>query len=243
MKVLSKHRRPSPGTVVIATAACVISLLLALNWLSARRSRFYAKVEIAAPIVETASAKSPANASAQILPDGEVERTAIRVREVSALVVGLTLFAVNEGLAKRPITNVEALTDRFASNGLLPPGIAGREAKGVLSSDRATIYVRYRPEPLAVEVVSLGHEPLDGPGVIGRIVSDGGENAGAELFIARQLGHVSLPEPFAPGAQVAAMNWSVEPLRERNLAPQELEQLNHWLRTEVRPPKQSETAR
>jgi hypothetical protein len=243
MRVLSKHWRPSPGTAVIATAACVISLLLALNWLSARRSRFNAQVEIAAPLVETASAKSPANPSTQILPDGEVERTAIRVREVSALVIGLTLFVVNEGLAKRPITSVEALTDRFASNGLLPPGIARREAKGVLSSDRATIYVRYRPEPLAIEVVSLGHEPLDGPAIIGRIVSGGDEYAGAELFIARQLGNVILPEPFAANAQVAAMNWSVEPLRERNLAPQELEQLNHWLRTEARLPKQSETVR
>jgi hypothetical protein len=135
------------------------------------------------------------------------------------------------------------LTERFASNGLLPPGIARREAKGVLSSDRATIYVRYRPEPLAVEVVSLGHEPLDGPAIIGRIVSSSDENAGAELFIARQLGNVSLPEPFAPSARVAAMNWSVEPLRERNLAPQELEQLNHWLRAEAHPPKRSETAR
>lgn len=243
MKVFGGHWRPSPGTIVIATATCVISLLLALNWLSARRSRFNAQVEIAAPIVETASAKLQTNPSTQILPDGEVERTAIRVREVSALVVGLTLFAVNEGLAKRPIASVEALTDRFASNGLAPPGIARRDAKGVHSSDRATIYVRYRPEPLAVEVVSLGHEPLDGPAIIGRIISGGDENAGAELFIAHQLGNVSLPEPFAPSAQAAAMNWSVEPLRERNLAPQELEQLNHWLRTEVGPPKRSETAR
>src|SRR5574341_792744 len=241
MKAFSRHRRPSPGTVVITTAACVISLLLGLNWLSARRSRFYAKVEIAAPVIETASAKLQTTRSTQILPDGEVERMAMRVREVSALVTGLTLFAVNEDLAKRPIASVEALTDRFASNDLLPPGIARREARGVLSSDRATIYVRYRPEPLAVEVVSLSHEPLDGPGVIGRIVSGGDENAGAELFLARQLGAVSLPEPFVPSAQVAALNWSVEPLRERNLAPQELEQLNHWLRTEVRPPKRSET--
>ena len=225
-----KPWRPTPTQITISTAAFIILLMLALDWLSARRGSFTARVEIADPVIESVAAKSRSNPSAQLLPDGEVERTALRVREVSALVIGLTLFSVNEGLARRSIANVEALTGRFIARGLLPPGIEQHDANGVLSSAHAVIYVRYRPDPLAVEVVSLGRERLDGPAIIGRIVTGGDENADASLFLARELGNIALPAPFTPNAQIAAMNWSVEPLRERSLAPEELDQINAWLR-------------
>jgi hypothetical protein len=225
-----KPWRPSPAQITISTAAFIILLMLALGWLSARRRSFTARVEIADPVIESVAAKSRSNPPAQLLPDGEVERTALRVREVSALVIGLTLFAVNEGLARRSIANIEALTGRFVARGLLPPGVERHNANGVLSSGHAVIYVRYRPDPLAVEIVSLGRERLDGPAIIGRIVTGGDENADASLFIARELGDVSLPAPFASSAQIAAMNWSVEPLRERALAPEEWQQINAWLR-------------
>ncbi len=226
-----KHWRLSPVQVTISTAAFIILLMLALGWLSARRNHFTARVEIADPVIETAAAKFKPNHATQLLPDGEVERTALRVREVSALVIGLTLFAVNEGLARRSIPNVDAFTGRFAARGFLPPGIECHAANGVLSSDHAVIYIRYRPDPLAVEIVSLGRERLDGPAIIGRIVTGGDEGADASLFIARELGDVALPAPFVPNVQISAMNWSVEMLRERTLAPEEWEQINAWLRT------------
>jgi hypothetical protein len=226
-----KQWRPSPSQITLSTAAFIILLMLALGWLSSRRNHFTARVEIADPVIENTTAKSRSNPATHLLPDGEVERTALRVREVSALVIGLTLFAVNEGLARRPIANVEALTGRFIGRGLLPPGVERHEANGVLASGRAVIYVRYRPEPLAVEIVSLGRERLDGPAIIGRIVTGSDENADASLFIARELSNVALPAPFAPNEQIAAMNWSVEPLRQRSLAPEEWAQINAWLRT------------
>jgi hypothetical protein len=225
-----KSWRPSPAQITTSTAAFIILMMLALGWLSTRRNHFTARVEIADPVVETAAAKSKANPAMQLLPDGEVERTALRVREVSALVIGLTLFTVNEGLARRSIANIEMLTQRFIARGLLPPGIERHDANGVLSSGHAVIYVRYRPDPVAVEIVSLGRERLDGPAIIGRIATGSDENADAAIFIARELGNVALPAPFVLNAQIAAMNWSVEPLRERALAPEEWEQINAWLR-------------
>jgi len=216
--------------VVGATALSVIALLVLLNWLAVRRQRVNARVEIAAPVVEAAIAKSASSTSLRGLPDGEVEHTAWRVREVSALAMGLCLFAVNEGLQRRVVGNVETLIDRFAARGLLPPGVTRNAARGVLESDRALIYVRYRAEPLAVEVVSIGRERADGPSIIGRIATGSDDDSGSALFIARQLGDVLLPAPFASAAQVVALNWSVEPLRERAFTTQELEQLNDWLR-------------
>jgi len=210
----------------------MIAFMVYSSWLSARRNRINARVEIADPIVEAAAAQSQPIQAAHGLPDGEVERTAARVREVSALVIGLTLLSVNEAIARRPAPNVVVLLDRFAAKGLLPPDVRKHVAGGVLKSDRAVIYARYRVEPLAVEIVSIGRELKDGPPVIGRIASGSDENAGATLFIARQINGVSLPEPFTPTSQVAAMGWSVEPLRERAFSPQELEQVNAWLRTQ-----------
>jgi hypothetical protein len=200
--------------------------------LSARRNRINARVEIADPLVEAAAAQSQPIRATPVLPDGEVERTAARVREVSAMVTGLTLLAVNEAIARRPAPTVQSLTDRFAARGLLPPGISRHAANGVLESERGLIYVRYRPEPLAIEVVSIGRAPLDGPAIVGRLATGTDDDSGAALFIAGRINNESLPEPFTPTSQVAAMGWSVEPLRERNFSPQELEQVNAWLRTQ-----------
>lgn len=162
------------------------------------------------------------------LPDGEVERTAARVREVSALVLGLTLLAVQEAIAGHTVPSSEALTDRFVTRQLLPPMIRVSSARAVLESDTAVLYIRYRVEPLALEVVSLGRTPEDGAPIIGRIVTGSDEHSA--LFIARQIKGATLPDPFLPAAQVIVLNWSVEPWRERAFAPQELEQIQQSLR-------------
>jgi hypothetical protein len=232
MRVTKNRRRPSPVLVVFATALCVIAFMVCSSWLSARRNRTNARVEIADPVVEAVAVQSQPIQAAHGLPDGEVERTAARVREVSALVVGLTLMSVKEAIARRSAPDVVVLLDRFAANGLLPPRVSKHAAGGVLESDRAVIYARYRVEPLAIEIVSIGREPKDGPPVIGRIATGGDENAGAALFIARQINGTPLPEPFTPTSQVAATGWNVEPFRERGFSPQELEQVNAWLLTQ-----------
>src|SRR5262245_52289361 len=139
MKETKKLRRPSPILVVFATAFCIIAFMLCSSWLSARRNRINARVEVADPVVEATTAQSQPIKAAHCLPDGEVERTATRVREVSALVVGLTLLSVKEAIARRQAPDVAGLLDRFATNGLLPPGVRKHGAGGVLESDRAVI--------------------------------------------------------------------------------------------------------
>ena len=188
-----------------------------------------ARVEVAAPQIEAVTQKASASPTPSALPDGEVERTAARVREVSALVMGLTLLAVQEAIAGHAVTSSETLTERFVAKQLLPPTIRTAAARAVLESDTAVLYVRYRVEPLALEVVSLGRTPEDGAPIIGRIVTGSDEHSA--LFIARQSKGIVLPEPFLPAAQVIALHWSAEPWRERAFAPQEMEQIQHSLRT------------
>lgn len=229
MKQAARHWLLQPHVIVLVTALSVIGGLILISVIAARRQRVTARVEVAAPQIEAVSAKASASPSPSALPDGEVERTAARVREVSALVMGLTLLAVQEAIAGHPLPSSESLTERFVARQLLPPTIRPSSARAVLESDTAVLYVRYRVEPLALEVVSLGRTPEDGAPIIGRIVTGSDEHSA--LFIARQTKGIVLPDPFLPAAQVIALHWSAEPWRERAFAPQELEQMQHALRT------------
>ncbi|MBL8204468.1 MAG: hypothetical protein JNM09_09580 [Blastocatellia bacterium] len=229
MKQASRHWLLQPHVIVLVTVICVVGGLLLLRWIAARQQQVTARVEVAAPQIEAASPKASASPLPRALPDGEVERTAARVREVSALVMGLTLLAVQEAIAGNIIPSSEALTERFVARQLLPPTIRPSAARAVLESETAVLYLRYRVEPLALEVVSLGRMPEDGTPIIGRIVT--GRDEHSALFIARQSKGATLPDPFLPAAQVIALNWSVEPWRERAFAPQEMEQMQHALRT------------
>lgn len=217
-----------PHVIVLVTVCGVVGGLLLTRWIVARRQRVTAQVEVAAPQIEAAQPKASASPPSA-LPDGEVERTAARVREVSALVMGLTLLAIQEAIAGNNLTSSEALAERFVARQLLPPTIRPAAARGVLESDMAVLYIRYRVEPLALEVVSLGRSPEDGAPIIGRIVT--GKEEHSALFIARQSKGATLPDPFLPAAQVIALHWSAEPWRERAFAPQEMEQIQQALRT------------
>ena len=218
-----------PHVIVLITVCGVVGGLLLTRWIVARRQRVTARVEVTAPQIENAQTKASASPQPSALPDGEVERTAARVREVSALVLGLTLLAVQESMTGQPAQSGEALTERFVAKQLLPPTIRPTAARAVLESETAVLYIRYRVEPLALEVVSLGRVPEDGAPIIGRIVTGSDEHSA--LFIARQSKGAVLPDPFLPAAQVIALHWSAEPWRERAFAPQEMEQIQHALRT------------
>lgn len=233
MRKITRRWRPSPLLVTGGTAALIILFILTLNWLAVRRQRLTAQVEIAAPLMEVAANIAKTSSNKQALPDGEVARTALRVREVSALVIGLTLYAVQEALQRRTISRVEPLLEQFIAADLLPPGLERSGASGVLVSPCALLYIRYRPDPLAVEVVSLARASGDGAMMMARIVTAESEAAGAALFLARETGKVTIPAPFTPQPQIIAMNWSLEPLRERNFTEPELTEVNIWLQTQA----------
>lgn len=226
MKTEKRRWRPSPAIVVLTTAIVVIAGLLGVGWLNARRYRVNARVEIADP--GAATDVSTTSTPTTSLPDGEVAQTAARIREASGLLMGLAVLALSGQMNNRPPTRVEALIESMARRDFLPPGVSQTSAKGALVSDRATIYVRYRPLPFGVEVVSIGRKKLDGPAVIVRLVTGNDDDSGAALFVAKRVESIPMPRPFTPMAEIAALGWSVEPLRERSFDPQEMNQLSEW---------------
>ncbi|MDQ3651563.1 MAG: hypothetical protein M3458_15075 [Acidobacteriota bacterium] len=96
--------------------------------------------------------------------DGEVIRTTERLREVSALTMALVLYATRERIEGRTPGTVDALLAGVSKHGLMPPGLAPQGQSGTLvathstrvgTAPHGTLFVRYRPEPLGIEVIAV----------------------------------------------------------------------------------------
>ena len=229
MKSEKKRWCPSPPLIVVLTAVIVVAGILLAGWLNARRYRVKARVEIGEPAIEMQPVRSTIAGSSISLPDGEVAKTAVRVREVTGLLMGLATLAVTEQMSNRSPANADALIEMMAKRNLLPPSVRQTSTKDVLISDSSTIYARYRSAPLGIEIVSIGGERTDGPTIIMRLAAGSDDDSGAVLLIARKS-EAPIPAPFAPVSQIIAMGWNVEPMRERSFTPEEIEQLNAWTR-------------
>jgi hypothetical protein len=153
--------------------------------------------------------------------DGEVARTEERIREATGLATAASLFAVKESLDKRVPESVTSLLAKVNNAGLLPPGMQVVEISGVVASARGQLFLRYRAEPLGIEVVSIGKERLDGPALLVRVPDDGMSEYGARLFLATRLDEITVPAPFAHEAEVIALGFAPEPLRAVKLPNQD----------------------
>jgi len=152
--------------------------------------------------------------------EGEVARTEERMREATALAVAASLFAATESLAHRIPASASALLSGVQKAGLLPPGMQLIDNSGLVSSARGALRVRYGPEPLCIEVVSMGRERSDGPVLLLRIPSmtpGKNESSDAVLYMATRLDEIIIPQPFASEAQIIAFGFAPEPLRAATL--------------------------
>jgi hypothetical protein len=145
--------------------------------------------------------------------EGEVSRTEERIREATALATASSVFAAAESLNKRTPESVTALLSGVNAAGLLPPGTQLLDSSGGVSSLHGQLFVRYRPEPLGIEVVSIGKERMDGPALLVRVPDDGMSQDGARLYLATRLDEIRVPAPFAHEAEVIALGFAPEPLR------------------------------
>jgi hypothetical protein len=145
--------------------------------------------------------------------EGEVSRTEERIREATALATAAGLFAAKESLDKRTPPSVTALLSGVNAAGLLPPGTQLLDSSGGVSSSHGQLFVRYRPEPLGIEIVSIGKERMDGPALLVRVPDDGRGEDGARLYLANRLDEITVPAPFAHEAEVIALGFAPEPLR------------------------------
>jgi len=165
--------------------------------------------------------------------DNEVSRTEARLRETAVVAIAAYTAALDGFTRKNVPPTVEALVatiDRRPLGGIgldvLPDG-AG------FTSAHNTLYVRYRPQTLEVEILAKPRTLRDGAALLMRLpetdTSDLTPNR-LRYFEALRLDGVSIPPPFSLSPAIQAAGWRSQVLDAQlppNVAP---EKLMDWLR-------------
>jgi hypothetical protein len=173
---------------------------------------------------------------------GEVYRTEGRLREASAMVVAATLSGIGRITERSsPVRTVEELQEEIVRRGLLPPGVELSRERSLLVSEHSTIHLRFRPTPFGVEVVSLGRERADGPGLLIRVPDENGASriARQRYFYSFRLENISVPEAFANASAIEAAGWQVEYLDARLPEGTNAVRLAAWARQQQQQRSQS----
>lgn len=164
--------------------------------------------------------------------DGEVYRTEGHLREASAVAIAASLSGIARSMERRPLRSVDELLEEIVQRGLLPPGVELVRERNLLVSERSTIHVRFRLEPFGVEIVSLGRERADGPGLLLRVPDDGAppQNTRQRYFYSFRLENVAVPEAFAGASAVQAAGWQIDYMNAQLPEGANAEQLAAWTR-------------
>jgi hypothetical protein len=208
--MILQHLKPGPLLIAGLTASIVVAVSLIANYFKLPAVDPQVTMEFGQASIAKQAATRRSIIATTI--DGEVARTAERIGEAMALALSASLHATNEQIKGRAPNSARDLFAGIAAQNLLPPGLAFAQG-GALVSTYGALSVRYRPVPLAIEVVSIGNKPEDGPALIVRIPDELSDKGETKLFIAGSLSNVKLPAPFAPAAEVIALGWSPETLR------------------------------
>jgi hypothetical protein len=172
--------------------------------------------------------------SAQAAPnlddDGEVYRTAERLREASAVALAAGLYVAGEQVNRRYPQSADSVIAGLRSAGLLPPGITV-DGRAMLLTPFARLVFRFRPDPLAIEVIDIPHSREDGPALMVRIPGSSTDGERGSVFIADRLGDISPTSPFASISDCARAGWIDQPINQSETPQEQQQQLRAWLAT------------
>ncbi len=143
---------------------------------------------------------------------GEVFDTSRRLRETGALGFAVCLGILDEARSKRQIPgSINALVGAVTSRELLPPGLTVEN--GDIRSETSKIYIRYQPDPMQIEFVSVPIEARFGPTLMMRFPLTSADGKNIAYFQSSRVAGVNLPPPFAPASEVIRSGWTLEAWR------------------------------
>jgi hypothetical protein len=160
---------------------------------------------------------------------GEVYSTSMRLREASAIAVaaGLSLSRTAVDASPKSITRgVVELLHGMAVQELLPPDVKVAVDGKSLVSSIGTYVVRYRLDPLGIEVLSVAVDREHGPALIVRVPDNEAEirdgDVGVEsiawrtsgYFMSGRLEGAAIPNAFAVQSEMLRAGWSREKFTE-----------------------------
>jgi hypothetical protein len=214
----------------VATAAVIAAVLFARHCVRSGTRH----VDPTVSIEHGQNAAVIAPATPAVLPtlpdDGEVYHTADRLREASAVALAAALRSASAAAEGHTIHTAAQLLNELTSAGLLPPQVIV-DRSTMLHSNLSTLMLRYRTEPLGIEILSFPHSRQDGPALMVRIPSLEGDSAGGSVFIAERLGEIAAPAPFARSSECVRQGWIDQPFNLAEVPEVQSQQLRSWLAT------------
>src|SRR6266536_3575586 len=148
---MNKRCKISPAALVITIAVVVMAAVGAGQFFMSPKIRTV-DAHVVLENGTGTSGQAVTHPATGIIVEGEVAYTAERLREAAALSVASGLYVATERMSGRRVADITDLLSGLDRAGLVPPGIRFAENQpGGLVSERGMLYVRYRPEPLAME--------------------------------------------------------------------------------------------
>src|SRR5947207_5371782 len=162
-------------------------------------------------------------------PDSEVPRTAERLRDVTAVSIAAA-SNIAEGAIRRQLPrDANDILDRIAQRRLIPAAWLTQQP-GILKTPQSTIHIRYAPQTVTLEIISVPNERKDGPAMLIRIPDPENTGVGPRYFESMQLDGIVYPSPFAPIAQIIAAGWPPRLFTQSQIPDEQRAQLEQWVK-------------
>lgn len=218
-------------TLLITAAAALILTVMLANYLAPRNvPSVDPTVSIQRAQNDDSSSSRAANVTPNLPDEGEVYRTAERLREASAVALAAGLYVAGEQVNRRYPQSADSVIAGLRSAGLLPPGITV-DGRAMLHSHFARVLLRFRSNPLAIETISVPNSREDGPGLMVRIPGSGPDGDRGSVFIADRLGDINPPSPFASITNCVRAGWIDQPINQAETPQEQQQKLRDWLAT------------
>jgi hypothetical protein len=222
---------PAQKRTLLTAAAALLLMVMLAKYLAPRNvPSVDPTVSIERAQNDDSSSSRAANVAPNLPDDGEVYRTAVRLREASAVALAAGLYVAGEEVNRRYPQSADSVIAGLRSAVLLPPGITV-DGGAMLLSPFGRLLLRFKPDPLAIEVIDLPHSREDGPALMIRIPGSGPDGEGGSVFIADRLGDINLPSPFASISDCVRVGWIDQPINQADTPQEQQKQLRIWLAT------------
>lgn len=194
-----------PVVCVIAVALVVLILppLIRRRQTSGRMATVDAQVSIGDTTSDPISSRAPPTYR---WPDSEVPRTAERLRDVTAVAIAASTYLAEGTMSGHTPHDAGEIAIGIAKRQLIPADWLTNQS-GVLQTAHGTLHLRYSPNNLSVEVISMPNGHADGPAILIRIPDDENTGVGSRYFESMQIDGILYPSPFAPIPEVISARW------------------------------------
>ena len=165
-------------------------------------------------------------------PDSEVPRTAERLRDLTAVAIAASSNIVEGAMRRTPLRDANDILNRIAQRQLIPSAWLTQQP-GILKTPHSTIHLRYAPQNVTLEVISVPNERKDGPAMLIRIPDPENTGVGPRYFESMQLDGIVYPGPFAPIAQIIAAGWQPRLFKQSQIPDEQRAQLEQWVKNTI----------